>query len=533
MRIDEFEGTWLNSNIPDLSPELPAFYERELIGESGKSDDVARIVSFIGLCIGGEKFQALYRDGAFGGAANTIVTPLVAAKACFETCRENTPEIDEIIPLTHLDIPDDVELAETDLFPVIIGGHDHHRVHEQHGARKCHLVKAGMDATHAAIIDIFWTDKPDAQPRVEVVFKSVADYEPDEEACALVELVSEPVRELETAVLYELRPGEKLSSVDVRTCPNTMAVKLATAVRECLNCEAAVVNSGCVRGNQAYSSTVSYADLKKECPFPSAVVVTQMPFEVFREAVKFSRKDWPNEVASSLQVDVGVSVDEDLLPITIQCKKPEDDRLYAVACDTYFLKKNPVLREYCKQYPERIPPQDVGRPLLPILVEYFCGLMWRRLYKSIANTPVTGCDPVERADSNLEKEEIAHVFRCLDSDGDGTIDAEELADGVRQHIGDKLSSNIIVAQMIALVDLNGDGVISRMSLQNASNRFAARPSDCGRTIPCRSETKLADRSHTTSGPLFTIHEPEDAENPQTCVTTIRKQTTAKFLKSEA
>lgn len=54
-------------------------------------------------------------------------------------------------------------------------------------------------------------------------------------------------------------------------------------------------------------------------------------------------------------------------------------RLYSVACDVYVLRKNPVFREYWKQHPERVPPADAGRPLLPILVEYFCTGMWRQL----------------------------------------------------------------------------------------------------------------------------------------------------------
>merc|ERR1712110_1033661 len=131
---------------------------------------------------------------------------------------------------------------------------------------------------------------------------------------------------------------------------------MGDAVRACLDCEAAVINSGAVRGNRRYTSTVSYADLKEECPFPSAVVVTQMPFEVFRDAVKESRRLWwegpdaPKEVASSLQVDRGVNCGKDHTPTTIQGEKPVPDRLYAIACDTYFLKKNPVLKEYCRNH---------------------------------------------------------------------------------------------------------------------------------------------------------------------------------------
>ena len=34
----------------------------------------------------------------------------------------------------------------------------------------------------------------------------------------------------------------------------------------------------------------------------------------------------------------------------------------------------------------RIPPEDAGRPVLPILVDFFCGLMWEKLFTSVGLT---------------------------------------------------------------------------------------------------------------------------------------------------
>merc|ERR1719343_272470 len=116
------------------------------------------------------------------------------------------------------------------------------------------------------------------------------------------------------------------------------------------------------------------------------MVVVAMPFNVLHDAVLMSRRPWiqegmpPKECASALQVDDGIDI-EDNAPASICGEDPDDDpeRLYSVACDTYVLRKNVVFKEYCQQHPERVPPEDCGRPLLPILVEFFCMGIWKQL----------------------------------------------------------------------------------------------------------------------------------------------------------
>merc|ERR1712039_431046 len=109
------------------------------------------------------------------------------------------------------------------------------------------------------------------------------------------------------------------------------------------------------------------------------MVCVSMPFDVLCEAVRVSRRPWieaqdgqlPKECASALQVDDGIII-EAHVPTTVNGLDPVEGELYVVAIDTYVLRKNPVFREYCAQHPDRVPPADCGRPLLPILVEYFC-----------------------------------------------------------------------------------------------------------------------------------------------------------------
>merc|ERR1719253_1374385 len=84
-RVREFQGVWLNSNMPDFKPKLPEFAVRKLRGLDG--NPFAREVALMGFCVGGGKFSATYREGSFGGAAATMVPVVQAAPQVVNTLR--------------------------------------------------------------------------------------------------------------------------------------------------------------------------------------------------------------------------------------------------------------------------------------------------------------------------------------------------------------------------------------------------------------------------------------------------------------
>jgi 2',3'-cyclic-nucleotide 2'-phosphodiesterase (5'-nucleotidase family) len=203
-RIDEFNGVWLNSNMPTLgNKRCPESYVKELIASDGSKLPVA----FLGFLIGGGKFAATYRDGAFGGHAEKIVPVLESAPQVVERVRAAHPDLLPlgIIPLTHQDEDEDVEMARSGLFPVIVGGHDHQVIHKKvptapnvadaekdrvrggsdvgsDGSRQCPVVKAGMDAEAAYVIDLVWHTLPGStkrysEPTVSATLIPVDAYE--------------------------------------------------------------------------------------------------------------------------------------------------------------------------------------------------------------------------------------------------------------------------------------------------------------------------------------------------------------------
>ncbi|CAK0877739.1 unnamed protein product [Prorocentrum cordatum] len=400
-----------------------------------------------------------------------MVPVLEAAKQVHDSLRDSCPGLDEVIPLTHQDMAEDVEMAKMGLFPVIIGGHDHELINEVHGPWGTPVVKAGSDSTSAAVVDLDWPEDPKGKPRVTVALKEVSNYPPDEEFAKLVRRILRPVRELESATLYVLQRGEALSSVGVNVAPSTMATCLATAVRDVLQADAAVLNSGAVRGSKVYSHSVSFGDLKSECPYPTPMIIVPMPFAILREAVGQSRAAWPAKTPSSLQVDSGIHVGGDGYPTTVGGSEPRPDRLYTVACDVRVLGRNGVFSEYCRRHPARIPPADAGRPLLPILVEFFCGLMWASLLEkattaNLRSTVSIQANQPEVDLTQLRQKSIDKFVHMLDKNDDGRISLEEIRECAEEYLGEEMSSGVILQQMLSMLDKDGDGILTTNELRS-------------------------------------------------------------------
>merc|ERR1719197_2249899 len=90
---------------------------------------------------------------------------------------------------------------------------------------------------------------------------------------------------VEDVELIEAMPSSK----DARYGPCSMAMYLAESMRVCVSADVALVNSGAVRADTQYESVFTYADLQKECPFPSECIVITMPGATLAEAVLQSR----------------------------------------------------------------------------------------------------------------------------------------------------------------------------------------------------------------------------------------------------
>ena len=247
----------------------------------------------------------LYRPGAFGGApiepvVESAVSILEKLQQQQQQHAESSPpfKIDLIIPLTHQSLSEDRVFAERfggDVFPVICGGHDHEVYDET--VNKSRIIKVGMDAVNAAIIDIKWDvvsttssgTSSSSKPKISVEIVPTSNYAPDADMLKRVQGHQVVLRELECAHLFLiddwmnkyrsrnsttkndandedddamtiLPPPPVFSTVNNRLGPSTGTEALCTMLRMGMRAQCAIVNAGGIRGGRVYDTNISNND---------------------------------------------------------------------------------------------------------------------------------------------------------------------------------------------------------------------------------------------------------------------------------
>ena len=184
----------------------------------------------------------------------------------------------------------DVELAKSGSVDLILGGHDHEvmEVRPEGGAP---IIKSGSDAKIAAVLDIELG--PSRALTASVAFEPVEGFAADPEVQAEVDSHLAVIRALEKEPMCSLKDSEvlerqqaALSSKRTRFEQTTVGALLTSCVRDCLGTEVAMINGGTIKGNVEYpDGKISYLQLKQELPFPTKMVVVQMPGATLRDAV--------------------------------------------------------------------------------------------------------------------------------------------------------------------------------------------------------------------------------------------------------
>lgn len=435
-RIKEFKGVWINTNMPEFAVQLPTHH----ILEFG-SDHHRRKIALLGLLTADKN---LYLPGAFGGAA---IQPIVETAVRFK--EQLHDKVDLVIPMTHQVIAQDRDMAKQKLgFPLLLAAHDHDPYVEV--VEGCNIVKVGCDATKTAIIDITWPTRatPGKEPTISVQVVETKAYPANEDLLQRIKRHMKVVEDMEKAALF-ICP-KNLSSLGMRLKPTTVGTLLCSTLRIAMQVDGVMLNAGCIRGNTEYPQNkkyFTYADLKKELPFDSPVVVIPMSGAEVKHTLEFSRRKAlltpPEESGGYQQTDDKIQWTSETNTLTHVAGKPiELEKVYRIAVLLTTLQgvdKVQPLIDYAATHPAEVPIE--GMPVKNILVEFFAREIWMQV------------------DS----------FKDLDIDGNGYLAKDEVRVALQRKLGVEDVSETLVTQLFTSLDTNKDEKISEAEFNAAIN----------------------------------------------------------------
>lgn len=474
--VRNFPGKWLNSNMLDHEAmDCQQEYDVvELTSPDGKH------TRKVGLCAVLSDDPNLYSHfqapGAFGGA--TLTDPWQALKK-YNDILTNQEGCDLVVPLQHLYVPDDHKTCQEMDFPVILSGHDHHRVDEiVDGTR---LLKPGMNAIYSTVLEISWNSKTQEKPTIRARFVKNADWQPDPELaeeCERAYDVLEPLRKTELASV----PArfEPLSSGNARGEVCTMGKYLCTLLKSALNVQrqnrkhyidAVLLMGGNIRGNideYPLGSFLSLEALEAEIKSDEVVGVVPMPGWLLAEGIEATHAGDP--ISGWMQYDEGVQQDSSTHPpkVTHVAGEPLDrNRIYRVVTKISDLTngQSPPWTEYYTKHPELLPPKGNYINIQSTLMAYFARNLWRKLWdatsKEISDTcAIDGCP-----EARLE---------VLDRSGDGVVTVDEIQHALNDLLGYSVDKRekTLAKQVMEIADTTGDKRLTLADFEAFCDQFS-------------------------------------------------------------
>ncbi|KAL7556833.1 hypothetical protein ACA910_014176 [Epithemia clementina (nom. ined.)] len=476
--VRNFPGIWLNSNMLDHDA-MDAQQEYDVITLCSADESNQRKV---GLCAVLSDDPDLYSHfkppGAFGGA--TLTNPWEALRK-YKKILEDDEGCDLVVPLEHLYVPDDHKTCREFDFPVVLSGHDHHRVDEVvEGTR---LLKPGMNAVFSTLLEISW---PNAQceskkPRIRARFVPTSDWEPDPVLAEENERAYDALIPLRNTQLASVPPSfEPLSSARARAEVCSMGRYLCSLIRSALNTDhreedtelnqgvdAVLLMGGNIRGNvESYppGSFFSLEALEAEIQSDEVIGIVTMPGWLIDQGVAATHAGDP--IPGWMQYDAGVRQNDPDHPTRVthvggQVLQP--DQLYRVATKISDLTngQSPPLTEYFTKNPHLLPPQGAYTNIQSKLMTYFARNIWDSLWDKTSELIDVDCETTQTdcgAEARLE---------VLDRNGEGVVTVDDVQEALRDLLGYSVDEreSTLAETVHSYVDQSGDGTVTLADME--------------------------------------------------------------------
>ena len=387
-----------------------------------------------------------------------------------------------MLPLQHTYVPDDHRTCREFDLPVVLSGHDHHRVDEVVAGTR--LLKPGLDAIYATVLEIAWDDpaapRGSAPSRVAARFERVDGRADDdapprrradpalaaEAAAAYAPLA--PLRNTELArVPRKFRP---LSSAQSRARVTTMGALLCTLLRVALNTDperdglvdGVLLMGGNVRGGREYAEGgfFSLEALEAEVKADETVGVVEMPGWLLSEGVRATHRGEP--IPGWMQYGDGIEEsDADDAVVRVAGRPLERERVYRIATKVADLTngQSPPFAEYYTAHPEALPPKGAYVNVHAALMGFFSRNLWRRVWEAAGGARAGGA---RSGGAGAER-----VMRALDRDGDGEVSVREIHAALAEVLGVSVDdAETSLAECVhRIADATGEGVVTLEDLR--------------------------------------------------------------------
>ena len=450
---------FINTNLRTPSPKAPEWLTGpKMPPYSIVNTKCERVrVALFGL-ISDEK--VVFRDGTFRGVP--ISNVLDSFESTYKDVVDSNPSLaDFVVPMTHMSIDRDKQLAEHMLkmrakAGVIIGGHEHEPfdvlVESSDSDDTIRILKSGTEAEGASLVDftfeVFDTGEAPKLAEVEADIVSMKPYKPSVVVQKIVDSKMSVVKSLQNEIIVNadtlLPPGTPLSSERPRYQQTTIGGVFCKAIKDELEVDVAIINGATIKGDRLYDNDkISYAELKKELPFPTKMVVVPMLRWELQEAIHYSRTHTEKGVAVEenedtprrgyLQVDLEydhVGVNDGPLDEVLKVALPRN-------LLNGFCRIKPLMEIGQRLKDEgRFPGKDDFVPAIDVIVRYFCKNIW----------------------FDIVKESIR--FEDIDLDGDKVLDREEIKVFLEKFLGHE-PPDFVVDDMINAIDSDENGLIGK------------------------------------------------------------------------
>lgn len=469
--VREFQGKWINSNMLDHEA-MDAQVEYDVVDVVSPDGSNHRK---IGLCAVLSDDPALYSQfkepGAFGGA--TVTDPWEALTK-YKRILEEEEGCDLVLPLQHLYVPDDHKTCRQFDFPVVLSGHDHHRVDEVvEGTR---LIKPGMNGVYSTVLEISWPDGTTKKPTIRSQFVTTEEWEPDAGICEKNDQaysVIEPLRNTELArVPVSFEP---LSSNGSRETVCTMGKYICSLIKSSLNVsrrqrrmmvDAVILMGGNLRGNTDYKkgSFFSLEALEAEIKSNEVIAVVSMPGWLLADGIQATHSGDP--IPGWMQYDVGIEEDYSQNPPVVTHVAGElidRNRIYRVATKIGDLTngQSPPLKEYFTTNPDKLPPKGAYVNIHAEIFSYFARNLWRKIWDSV--TAEIGDETFKNIDDEVDRR-----FAILTHSSDANeLSVQDIQQALRTRLGYSVDDReaTLAEYVYSFADTTGNGKVSKQDFQ--------------------------------------------------------------------